>query len=347
MVKSRIKRRATTPQSSPRAKRSSATEPTKVLQTVIDRGCFGEGVSRHVRPDLNPRSRFHRLANLRELIETRGGFQRGDAVCVLTRRSGERPMFATKAHLHAARLPQGFEDASANNADADAVFVEVYDEPSGQWRTGSGLELAAKRAAIARWLSVELSKTRHSESKPGAAPVLRAYSGMQRRKEVRSPKESKLALSRLTIADIAMSMVEQFSDELGDELICLLQELLGVDRHRKTVAKSRSDRFRTAVTIVAQYALRGRTFGVNELARLVSVSHQTIVAWNNSAAFQENVAGEQDYWDRYLRDRYFPVIKTEKPDISDQEAFARAFEMCGSALGPLVGIAAPRPGDRR
>jgi hypothetical protein len=323
MVKSRIKQRVSTPQSSRRAKRSSSAEPTKVLQTIIDRGCFGEGVSRHVRPDLNPRSRFQRLANLRDLIETRGGFQRSDAICVLTR--AERAFFATKARLHAAR---GLEHASANNADSDAVFVEVYDEPSGQWRTGSGLDLAAKRAAIARWLSEELTKTRHSESKPGAAPVLRAYSGMQSQKETRSPKESKLALSRLTIADIAMSMVEQFSDELGDELICLLQELLGVDRHRKTVAKSRSDRFRTAVAIVAQYALRGRTFGVNELARLVSVSHQTIMAWNNSTVFQENVAGEQNYWGRYLRDRYFPVIKTEKPDISDQEAFARAFEMC-------------------
>jgi hypothetical protein len=164
----------------------------------------------------------------------------------------------------------------------------------------------AKQAAVSSWLSDELKNMKSV----GAAPV-----------------RTGRALSPLDIADIAMTMVECcLSDVLGDDLICLLQKLLNVDRRRKSLAESRHDRFYRAADLEAQGALRGRKCGVNELARSVSVSPSAIVAWKKTTVFQEEVAACQDCWKRCL-DEYFQMIKAENPELPDEEAFTRAFEM--------------------
>ena len=100
-------------------------------------------------------------------------------------------------------------------------------------------DIETKQVA-ARWLRRELKIVRAGQSKTGAAPVLKGE-----------------ALSPLVIADLAMTMVENFADDIGDDLVCLLQELLEVDRHRRALAKVPSEKFQLAAQIVAQRNLQG------------------------------------------------------------------------------------------
>ncbi len=94
----------------------------------------------------------------------------------------------------------------------------------------------------ALWLSSELAKLRKTEQQVGAAPV-----------------RTGAALSRLTIADLAITMVQFLEGPPGENLICLLQELLDVDRHRKALAENPGNEFTRAAMTEAIGALRGRT----------------------------------------------------------------------------------------
>jgi hypothetical protein len=64
---------------------------------------------------------------------------------------------------------------------------------------------------VAGWLSGELNKLREGEKRPGAAPMRRGQ-----------------ALPRAEIADLAMTMLEACETAPGENLICLVQELLDV-----------------------------------------------------------------------------------------------------------------------
>jgi hypothetical protein len=148
------------------------------------------------------------------------------------------------------------------------------------------------KQAVASWLSGELTKLRDGERKVGAAPARRGET-----------------LSRLQIADLAIAMLEALSDEIGDDLLCLLQGLLDIDRHRRVLSEARSEQFELAVSFEAQGALQGRKFGVRELAKIVSVSPATVTAWRRSPQYQYAVDTEKREWGRLLRDEYFETIK--------------------------------------
>lgn len=81
---------------------------------------------------------------------------------------------------------------------------------------------------VALWLRCELKELRNGEGTVGEAPVLKGK-----------------ALSRLVIADAALTMLESV-DMVGDELLLLFQELLQIDRRRKALATSHSDKLERA-----------------------------------------------------------------------------------------------------
>jgi hypothetical protein len=174
-------------------------------------------------------------------------------------------------------------------------------------------DLETKQAA-ARWLSGELRRLRADERKTGTAPVLKGN-----------------ALSRLAIADLAMTMVENFADDIGDELVCLLQELLDIDWHRRALAERPSKEFEFAVQIVAQSELQGmKTIGVRELAKIVSVSPSTISGWQKCDEFQEAVAEKKRFWEFH---RDLDKIRADNPGIETSRAFKLAIELRQRPLG--------------
>jgi hypothetical protein len=125
---------------------------------------------------------------------------------------------------------------------------------------------------VAVWLSSELNKLREGERCPGAAPMRRGQ-----------------ALPRAEMADLAMTMLEACETAPGENLICLLQELLDVDRHRKALASKHSEKLERAAYVEAQYALEGRELGVRELARLLSVGPSTVNFWRSSKSYLEAI----------------------------------------------------------
>ena len=108
----------------------------------------------------------------------------------------------------------------------------------------------ATKEAVARWLRTELSLLRAGEDTPGRAPVIRGE-----------------ALSRLVIADIAMTMFEACNAPPEDNLMYLLEELLDLDRHRATIDSFPSEEFKMAADIEGGLAAEDKTIGVRELGR--------------------------------------------------------------------------------
>jgi hypothetical protein len=115
---------------------------------------------------------------------------------------------------------------------------------------------------VAVWLSSELNKLREGERRAGAAPMRWGQ-----------------ALPRAEMADLAMTMLEACEAPPGENLICLLQELLDVDRHRKALAEKPGEEFVNAAYFEAANELQGRTTGVREIARKVSVSPAAVSGW--------------------------------------------------------------------
>ena len=120
----------------------------------------------------------------------------------------------------------------------------------------------------AEWLRIELKKLRDGEKVEGKAPVLTGQS-----------------LSRLLIADVAMTMVEGLEEQPGPELIALLMELLNVDRHRRSLGAAHSEEKDRAVHLEAQVP----NVGVRELAKAVGVAPSTITAWRRDPNYEKHV----------------------------------------------------------
>jgi hypothetical protein len=111
--------------------------------------------------------------------------------------------------------PDGSMDAWFHRKSRDSDFIEkrggfphhvvslALTDPA--WET---------KETVAAWLREELKQLREAEAKPGAAPVRRGK-----------------AVSRIEISEIAIELLECLA---GQKLTCLFQELLDVDRHRKS-----------------------------------------------------------------------------------------------------------------
>ena len=120
---------------------------------------------------------------------------------------------------------------------------------------------------VSKWLRNELSSLREGEKSTGAAPVLAGG-----------------AMSRVVIADIAMTMVESL-DAPGDELLALLMELLNLDRHRRSLARRKGSGFEIACQIEAQWP----KIGVRKLAKVINVAPSRITEWRKDPDYHSKV----------------------------------------------------------
>src|SRR5947207_3011545 len=85
--------------------------------------------------------------------------------------------------------------------------------------------------------------------------------------------------SKAEIADLTCAMLERCCAP-HDELLCLMQELLDVDRHRTVLASRPSGAFMKAARMEAEAALRAAPrLGIHKLAKAVSVSSSTVAGW--------------------------------------------------------------------
>jgi hypothetical protein len=203
--------------------------------------------------------------------------------------------------------PDGSMDAWFHRKSRDSDFLE---KRGGFSRHVADLALEdpdwETKETVAVWLRKELKQLREAETKPGVAPVRRGK-----------------ALSRIEISEIAIELLECLA---GPKLTCLFQELLDVDRHRK----SRSEVFsqiEAAAEIEAQTQLQGKPLGVREFARYMSVSPSSVTRWRRSGVFWERVEFHKSVWGEGLRDDYFEKIKATAPDATDAECFRQAFQM--------------------
>jgi hypothetical protein len=111
------------------------------------------------------------------------------------------------------------------------------------------------------------------------------------RGELKKLRDSKKAtLRRVEIADLAMTMLEQRArfEGVGKEQLCLFQELLDVDRHRKKVTPNEKLRWAAAHDGLA--IQNGKILGVRELARRAGVSPRAIVDWRRSTIYHREIA---------------------------------------------------------
>jgi hypothetical protein len=162
---------------------------------------------------------------------------------------------------------------------------------------------------VALWLIGELQSLREREKQVGSAPVL-----------------SGKTMSRLDIADLAMTMLESCEDRPGELLTRLLQQLLDVDRHRKALAGFRDEKFDSAVQIDAQLSLEGRAPSAYRLARYLSVSPTTVIAWRQLPEYHLKQEALMKSW-RYEFREFLEEVKVGAPNLGEHQAFRRAFEM--------------------
>ena len=145
---------------------------------------------------------------------------------------------------------------------------------------------------FAMWLIAELQKLPKGKTASGEA----------------SPVRRRGLLSRLTIADIAIALLDY--DDYRDgwpcdepsapvarhpptpELIDLLGQLLDVTRHRTVFAKEAGEgnrRFHLAAHIDGVAARRGEALSVRRLSALTTASTGSISAWRRSLRYKEEV----------------------------------------------------------
>jgi hypothetical protein len=167
------------------------------------------------------------------------------------------------------------------------------------------------KEVVARWLRNELKALREAEAKTGSAPARR-----------------KVALSRTMISDIALELLECIG---GESLICLFQELLDVDRHRKCSSEN-FIQLDGAAQSEAQLELQGVQMGVRAFASLMAVSPSSVTRWTKNPAFRERVDFHKNIWESVLRDEYFDRIRNEATERTEAECFRRAFELYDLSL---------------
>jgi hypothetical protein len=208
--------------------------------------------------------------------------------------------------------PDGTLDAAFYYTDESSALIKkrggfpkeiVYHALSSpEWET---------KELIAAWLRNELELLRAYSSKPGAAPV-------------RTGK----ALSKLQIAEIAIELLEPLG---GNQLTSLFQELLDIDRHRKSLANN-YEQMNKAAQADAASQLQGSHLGVNHLARELGVAGSPVTRWRQSQRYLEMVKSHKETWDRVLREHYFKQIKSLYPQATEPECFRRALQMYAETL---------------
>jgi hypothetical protein len=190
------------------------------------------------------------------------------------------------------------------------------------------------KETVASWLRKQLKVLREAESEAGTAPVRRGR-----------------ALPKTMISDIAIELLECIG---GESLVCLFQELLDIDRHRKSLAEGYTQLDRAAEAD-ARFELQGVKMGVRAFAKHLSVSPSTVTRWRKSLAFCQRVDFHKRFWSHFLRDEYFDQIRGDTPELNEAGRFRWAFQLYGLSIPqrqagisskanePLAGVAPVQP----
>jgi hypothetical protein len=195
--------------------------------------------------------------------------------------------FVDRIAAHHKRLVQrgGFEGAAA---------AEALKSPDSE-----------KKEEVAKWLRQELRTLDILQEQSGKAPVLTGE-----------------ALSRVLIADLAVTLLQYCEKAPGLNLVYLFAELLGVDRHRTAQAKQQSKKKWLLVSLVAGLNVMGARCSDRKLAEQIEVSPMTIGEWKRAPDFEANVRlGEQT-----IREN-LEEVRIAHPTISDPEAIELAWEL--------------------
>jgi hypothetical protein len=160
-------------------------------------------------------------------------------------------------------------------------------------------------------LRIELKALRESEKRGDGAPV-----------------RNNRAISPTDIADLAITLLEMCAAGSGEHLICLLRELLNVDRHRKHLSQADGNRrqmFEAALEDATAALARERftdlkELSVRSLAFRCGVSIATISTWRKCEEYKKKVASLKEEWERRLRDG-IEVIRNNHPALSEEEIF--------------------------
>jgi hypothetical protein len=208
--------------------------------------------------------------------------------------------------------PDGTEDAWFHRISVISQLIEKRGGFSSRVATIAITDSSWEtKEAVARWLRNELKVLREAEAKRGSAPARR-----------------RVALSRTEISDIALALLECIG---GESLICLFQELLDVDRHRKSFSENFTQ-LDLAAAMEAQLELQGVQLGVRAFASQMSVAPSSVTRWRKNPAYQERVDFHKRVWGDVLRDWYFDQIKNEAIERTEAECFRRAFQLYGLSL---------------
>jgi hypothetical protein len=190
-----------------------------------------------------------------------------------------------------------------------------------RWERWNAVERTlTDKAGLKRSEATNAVTSKYPITKEKAAKWLRSELRRLRdfQKSGRHPSRRGTTLSLLEISDIAFTMLEAL-DCVGDELLSLLQELLNLDRHRRSLAAN-LEAIDVAAQLGAQVTLKGKELGVRELARHLSISVSTASAWLRSPEYKERVAlYEKAAWDQV--GKYVEMIKEKFPKIADGHAF--------------------------
>jgi hypothetical protein len=188
----------------------------------------------------------------------------------------------------------------------------------------AGLLKAEVRAALtssdpatkekgAKWLRSELQRLRDLQ-KSGSHPARRGTT-----------------LSLLEISDAALTMLEAIKC-IDDELLSLLQELLNLDRHRRSIAAN-LEAFDRAANSEALQTLQGKAPGVRALARENSISVSTASEWKRSAEYKAKVEFYIKCWTDRVGD-YAEMVESKFPGMAHGHAFRIAM-MADHLLGQV------------
>jgi hypothetical protein len=218
---------------------------------------------------------------------------------------------------HSAKDNNGFSNHARADVSLDAFMSRVNAhveliEKRGRFQHEEASLAVVNRAwetkeRCALWLRTELKSLRQGEARIGAAPI-----------------RNRLALSRIKIADLAVTMLECLF--VGDNLLRLFQELLNVDRHREELG-TRDARLEDAAQIEDQLTLQGLPCGVQKLAKMVSVRPSSVTRWRRSDKYRERAELYRRVWSSTLRGDYFEKIKLEHGVLTDEQSFRHAFRM--------------------
>jgi hypothetical protein len=162
-----------------------------------------------------------------------------------------------------------------------------------------------KKEEVAKWLRRALRALDILQEQTGRAPVLMEG-----------------ALSRVLIADLAVTLLQYCEQAPGLNLVYLFAELLGVDRHRTALAKQHSEKKWLLISLVAGLNVMSARWSDRKLAEKIEVSPMTIGEWKRAPDFEDHVRLVEQTIRENLKE-----VRIAHPGISDPEAIELALKL--------------------